>query len=45
VASWTDRNQRDPGVTLVQLLAWVAGALAFLLGVYAFLKRRDVRRR
>jgi hypothetical protein len=24
---WTDRNSRDPGVTLVELLAWVAEQL------------------
>jgi hypothetical protein len=45
VPGWTDRNQHDPGVTLLELLAWLAGALLFTLGLYAYLTRRGHRRR
>jgi hypothetical protein len=43
VPSWTDRNQHDPGLTLLELLGWLAGGLLFALGLYAYLKRRDGR--
>ena len=43
MTGWTDGNQHDPGVTLLELLGWVAGALAFGLGVYAYLRYRDSR--
>jgi hypothetical protein len=45
VAAWTDRNEHDPGVTLLELLAWGVGALAFTLGVSTYLKLRGARQR
>jgi hypothetical protein len=45
VPDWTDGNRSDPGVTFVELFAWLASALVFTLGLYAYLKRRDGRLR
>jgi hypothetical protein len=40
VPSWTDQNQHDPGFSLLSLLAWLAVAFVFGLGLYAYLGRR-----
>jgi hypothetical protein len=40
VPDWTDHNVHDPGVTMLELLAWSVAALSFALGVYAYLRRR-----
>ena len=37
---WTQRNQHDPGITLVELGAWLAAGL----GLYVALGRRRKRR-
>ena len=37
---WTERNQHDPGITLVELGAWLAAGL----GLYVALGRRRKRR-
>ena len=43
---WTDQNEADPGLTLLSLIAWLAVALLFGLGLYAYLdRRRNTRRR
>lgn len=39
-SAWTDGNQHDPGVTLLELFAWFAGALSLALALYAYRKRR-----
>jgi hypothetical protein len=44
VPGWTDGNQHDPGVTLLELFAWV-GALMFSLGLLEYVNRRRRRRR
>ena len=36
---WTNENQHDPGVTLLDLTTWLSGALLFALGLYAYLRR------
>jgi hypothetical protein len=38
MSDWTDQNQHDPGVTLLDLLTWLAGGLLFALGLYAYLR-------
>jgi hypothetical protein len=47
VPDWTDHNVHDPGVTMLELLAWSVAALSSALGVYAYLRRRGrlMRRR
>jgi LPXTG-motif cell wall-anchored protein len=40
---WTDQNQHDPGVTALELLAWLAAGLLSALGLYAYLRRRRDR--
>ncbi|MGI9113127.1 MAG: hypothetical protein ACR2GT_13190 [Gaiellaceae bacterium] len=45
MSDWTDRNEHDPGVTLLELLVWLAGALSLALGLYVYFKRRDSRSR
>jgi len=45
VPDWTDGNQHDPGVTLLELFAWLGGALMFSLGLLEYVKRRRRRRR
>jgi hypothetical protein len=40
VPAWTDQNENDPGFPLLSLLAWLAVALVFGLGLYAYLERR-----
>jgi len=34
VPDWVDRNESDPGVTIVELLAWLAAGLLVALYVY-----------
>ena len=45
MAAWTDTNEHDPGLTVLEVLAWAVGALAFTLGVYTYLKLRNGHRR
>lgn len=40
VPDWTDHNVHDPGVTMLELLAWSVAGLSFGLGVYTRLRRR-----
>ena len=41
MGDWTDVNVHDPGITMLQALAWsIAGLLAAGL-VWRFLRRRD----
>jgi len=40
VTDWTDYNAHDPGVTVLELLAYGIAAL----GVYGYLRRRRRRR-
>ena len=40
VQGWTDGNEHDPGVTLLQVFAWLAGALMFTFGLYLTRRRR-----
>lgn len=41
MGDWTDANVHDPGITMLQALAWsMAGLLAAAL-VWRFLRRRD----
>lgn len=37
---WTDRNDSDPGVTLVALLAFLAAGLLFAYGLHLARRRR-----
>ena len=37
---WTERNQHDPGISLVELAGWIAAGL----GLYVALGRRRKRR-
>ena len=37
---WAGQNQSDPGFPLLSLLAWLAVAFAFGLGLNAYLTRR-----
>ena len=37
---WTERNGSDPGITLLQVLPWLAAALLFTVGVVAARRRR-----
>jgi MYXO-CTERM domain-containing protein len=39
--SWTDEDQHDPGITFLELLAWVLATLAFFL--YVRRRRRTTR--
>jgi len=41
VPDWAEQDQRDPGITLVELGAWLAAGL----GLYVALGRRRRRRR
>ena len=41
--AWTDGNEHDPGVSLLQLFAWLVGALMFTFGLYAYLTRSGRR--
>ncbi len=41
---WTDGSQHDPGITFVELFAWLAGALLFAVGLRAYLTRHRGRR-
>ncbi len=36
---WTDHNEPDPGVTLIELSAWLGAGVLFAIGLYAFLRR------
>jgi hypothetical protein len=38
--AWTDENTHDPGVTVLELLAWSAAGLLAALGVYAYFRKR-----
>jgi quinol-cytochrome oxidoreductase complex cytochrome b subunit len=40
VPDWTDFNESDPGITLLELFAWLASALLFALAFHAFRRRR-----
>jgi MYXO-CTERM domain-containing protein len=40
--SWTDESEHDPGITLLELLAWVVVGLAFF--AYRRRRRRAQRR-
>ena len=44
VADWTDHNVHDPGVTLLELLAWAVAGSLFAVAVDAYLRRRRDRR-
>jgi hypothetical protein len=37
---WTDYNESDPGITLLQLLAYALGVLAFVAAVVGTSKAR-----
>jgi len=37
---WTDRNDSDAAITLLQLLPWLAAGLLFTAGVVAARRRR-----
>ena len=37
---WSDRNDSDPGITLLQLLPWLAAGLLFTAGAVAARRRR-----
>jgi hypothetical protein len=37
---WTDRNDSDPGITLLQVLPWLAAGLLFTAGAVAARRRR-----
>ena len=43
MSDWTDGNEHDPGVSLLELFAWL-GALMFSLGLLEYVKRRRRRR-
>ncbi|MGH2931357.1 MAG: hypothetical protein ACRDKK_00720 [Gaiellaceae bacterium] len=36
---WTDQNEHDPGVTLIELSAWLGAGMLFVIGLYAYLRR------
>ncbi len=38
--SWTDRNQHDPGITLLELFLWIALGLLFGRRLLAEVRRR-----
>jgi hypothetical protein len=38
--AWTDRNDHDPGVTLLEVLAYTLGALAFVAVSAALVRSR-----
>ena len=42
--SWTDRNEHDPGITLVELFAFLAEALAYLSDEVAAGRKRTLWR-
>ena len=44
MSDWTDDNEHDPGVTLLELFAWLGGALMFSLGLLEYVRRRRRRR-
>lgn len=37
---WTDFNEADPGITFVEVFAWLAFALLFALAFRAYRRRR-----
>jgi len=39
---WTDPNERDPGITLVQVFGWVGAFALFSLGVALARRRRHL---
>jgi hypothetical protein len=45
VPDWTDDNSHDPGPAILELIGWLAGVLLFALGLSAYLRRREQRRR
>jgi hypothetical protein len=44
VEGWTDYNEHDPGVTVLELLVSSVAGFLFALGVYAYVRRRDSHR-
>jgi hypothetical protein len=45
VPDWTEDNSHDPGLAVLELFAWLAGALLFALGLHLYVRRREQRRR